>query len=67
MSDAWTIRLTLFLAGVVPFALARGLRDDTMIWPWSAGFLCQGGRRARVPPAETRIVAISVGRKFPWW
>ena len=43
MSDTWTLRLTLLLAGVVPFALAGGLRDDTMIWPWSAGFLCQGG------------------------
>ena len=39
MSDAWTIRITLFLAGVVPFALAGGLHDD----PWTAGFGCQAG------------------------
>ena len=43
MSDTWTIRITLFLAGVVPFALAGGLQDDTTIWPWIAGFGCQAG------------------------
>jgi hypothetical protein len=37
------IRITLFLAGVVPFALAGGLHDDTTIWPWTAGLLCQAG------------------------
>ena len=25
MTDTWTLRITLFLAGVVPFALAGGL------------------------------------------
>ena len=29
--------------GVVPFALAGGLQDDTTIWPWIAGFGCQAG------------------------
>ena len=37
MSDTWNIRVTLFLAGVVPFALAGDLR------PWIAGFGCQAG------------------------
>jgi hypothetical protein len=43
MSEDWTIRITLFLAGVIPFALAGGLHDDMTIWPWSAGFLTQAG------------------------
>jgi hypothetical protein len=43
MSDTWIIRLSLFAAGVVPFALAGGLQNDASIWPWSAGFLCQAG------------------------
>jgi len=47
MSDNWVITITLFLAGVVPFALAGGLTDDTTIWPWSAGFLVPSGCRAR--------------------
>ena len=28
MSDAWLIRITFFLAGVVPFVLAGGLQND---------------------------------------
>jgi hypothetical protein len=43
MSDTWTIRITLFLAGVVAFALTGGLTDDTTILPWSVGFLTQAG------------------------
>jgi hypothetical protein len=43
MSDDWIIRLSLFGAGVIPFALAGGLTDDTTVWPWSAGFLTQAG------------------------
>ena len=43
MTDDWTIRLSLFAAGVVPFALAGGLSDDATIWPWTAGLLCQTG------------------------
>jgi hypothetical protein len=27
MSDTWTIRISLFLAGVIPFALAGGLHE----------------------------------------
>ncbi len=43
MSDKWTIRITLFLAGVVPFTLLGGWGDygDHSIWPWVAGFGCQ--------------------------
>jgi hypothetical protein len=43
MTDNAIITITLFLAGVVPFALAGGLHDDTTILPWSAGLLCQAG------------------------
>ena len=30
MNDTWTIGITLFLAGVAPFALAGGLQNDTI-------------------------------------
>ena len=43
MTDNAIITITLFLAGVVPFTLADGLQDDTTIWPWSAGLVCQAG------------------------
>jgi hypothetical protein len=56
MSDTWTIRLTLFLAGVVPFALAGGLHDDATVWPWTAGFLCQAG-----------FVLGMIGYRRGWW
>jgi hypothetical protein len=56
MNDTWTIRITLFLAGVVPFAIAGGLHDDTTIWPWSAGLLCQAGF----------VVGYS-GQRRGWW
>jgi hypothetical protein len=60
MTDRWTIYLTiyltLFLAGVVPFALAGGLHDDTTIWPWSAGLLCQSG-----------VVLGMIGYRRKWW
>ena len=56
MTDTWTLRITLFLAGVIPFALAGGLRDDTTVWPWTAGFLCQGG-----------FVYGYVGYRRRWW
>jgi hypothetical protein len=56
MTDTWTLRLTLFLAGVVPFALAGGLHDDMTIWPWSAGFLCQAG-----------VVLGFIAQRRGWW
>ena len=45
MTDTWTIRLTLFLAGIVPFTLLGGWGEysDHSILPWSVGFLCQAG------------------------
>jgi hypothetical protein len=43
VTNVWRIRLTLFAAGVVPFALAGGLSDDTTLWPWTAGLGCQAG------------------------
>jgi hypothetical protein len=56
MSDTWAIRLTLFLAGVIPFALAGGLSDDTTILPWSAGFLTQAG-----------VVIGMIAQRRGWW
>jgi len=39
MTDTWTIRLTLFLAGIVPFTLLGGWGEygDHSILPWSVG------------------------------
>ena len=56
MTDRWTIYLTLFLAGVVPFVLAGGLSDDATIWPWTAGFLCQAG-----------FVLGMIAQRRGWW
>ena len=43
MSDTMIIRLSLFLAGVIPFALAGGLQNDATVWPWAAALVCQAG------------------------
>ena len=45
MSDAWIIRVSLFLASVIPFALACGWGEygAHSIMPWSVGFLTQTG------------------------
>jgi len=56
MTDNAIITITLFLAGVTPFTLAGGLSDDTTIWPWSAGLLCQGG-----------VVLGYIGQRRGWW
>jgi hypothetical protein len=56
MTDTWLIRITLFLAGVVPFALAGGLTDDTTVWPWTAGFGCQAG-----------VVLGMIAQRRGWW
>jgi hypothetical protein len=56
MIDIWMIRLTLFSAGVIPFALAGGLYDDTTVWPWSAGFLCRAG-----------VVLGMIAQRRGWW
>ena len=43
MSDTWIFRITLFIAGVVPFTLLGGWGDagDHSVLPWSVGFLTQ--------------------------
>ena len=56
MSDACTIRITLFLAGVVPFAFAGGMTNDLSIWPWAAGFGCQAG-----------VVIGFIAQRRGWW
>ena len=56
MTDTWLIRITLFLAGVGPFALAGGLHDDATIWPWTAGFGCQAG-----------VVLGMIAQRRGWW
>jgi hypothetical protein len=43
MTDTWIIRITLFLAGVVPFALAGGALNDATVWPWSSASSGSGG------------------------
>jgi hypothetical protein len=56
VSDNRIITITLFVAGVVPFALAGGLSDDASIWPWSAGLLCQAG-----------VVIGFIAQSRGWW
>jgi hypothetical protein len=55
-SDRIVTIITAVLAGVVPFALAGGLHDDTTIWPWSAGLGCQAG-----------FVLGMIGYRRRWW
>jgi hypothetical protein len=45
MSDTWTIRITLFLAGVIPCIALGGLGEygDTHALPWLVGFSTQAG------------------------
>ena len=56
MTDDRIITITLFLAGVVPFALAGGLSDDATLWSWTAGFLRQSG-----------VVFGMIGYRRRWW
>lgn len=45
MTDAWIIRITLFLSGFVPCALLGGLGEygDHHALPWLVGFGTQAG------------------------
>ena len=56
MTDDRIITITLSLAGVVPFALVGGLHDDTTVWPWTAGLLCQSG-----------VVIGMIAQRRGWW
>jgi hypothetical protein len=56
MSDVWIIRLSLFAAGVIPFTLAGGLHNDTTVWPWAVGLLCQAG-----------FVLGMIAQRQGWW
>jgi hypothetical protein len=58
MTDTWTIRLTLFLAGIVPFTLLGGWGEygDHSILPWSVGFLTQAG-----------VVLGFIAQRRGWW
>jgi hypothetical protein len=58
MSDTWTIRLTLFLAGFVPCALLGGLSEygDNHALPWLVGFSTQAG-----------VVFGFIAQRRGWW
>jgi len=58
MTDTWLIRITLFLAGVVPFTLLGGWgpAGDHSFLPWSVGFLTQTG-----------VVLGFIAQRRRWW
>jgi hypothetical protein len=59
MTHTWIITITLFLAGVVPFALAGGLHDDTTVVAVDGWAALSGRCGARLHRAEARLVAAS--------
>jgi hypothetical protein len=58
MSDTWTLRITLFLAGIAPFTLLGGWGEygDHSILPWAVGFLTQAG-----------VVLGFIAQRRGWW
>ena len=58
MSDRWSIIITLFLAGVVPFTLLGGWGPigDHSVRPWVVGFGTQAG-----------VVLGFIAQRRGWW